>query len=101
MDAQGNIITSVKNQSPRRMLRQESPRRFVRKSYPAEDEFAFGTRGEDRQPIVAAYTTVPKFDLVVDDKTVQRIMGPDPIPQIDIEYGEIQNELQKKLVEEI
>ena len=28
-------------------------------------------------------------------------MGPDPIPQIDIEEDEIQNELQRKLVEEI
>jgi hypothetical protein len=28
-------------------------------------------------------------------------MGPDPVPCIDIEEDEIQNELQRKLVEEI
>lgn len=54
MDAQGNIITSVKNQSPRRMLRQDSPRRFVRKSYPVEEEYAFGPN----RPMVEGYTTV-------------------------------------------
>ena len=33
------------------------------------------------------------YDLVIPDKTVDKIMGPDPIPSIDIEYDEIQNEL--------
>jgi hypothetical protein len=39
--------------------------------------------------------------MAISDETVQRIMGPEPIPQLDIEYSEIQNELQKKMVEEI
>lgn len=34
-----------------------------------------------------------RFDLVIPSKTVDRIMGPEPIPQIDIERNEIQNEL--------
>lgn len=109
----------MKNPSPRRPnnLRQQSPRRYVRKSFVApEDEFggyglgetkgyAIGEReakGFGGRPMVEGYSTsIQKFDLLVDDKTVDRIMGPDPIPVIDIEYSEIQNELQKKLVEEI
>ena len=42
-----------------------------------------------------------KSDLVIPDKTVQKIMGPEPIPQLDIAIDEIQNELQRKMVEEI
>lgn len=34
-----------------------------------------------------------RYDLVLPDRTVDKIMGPDPIPSIDIEYDEIQNEL--------
>jgi|TARA_B110000305_G_C18899070_1_gene385536 hypothetical protein len=84
-------ITQTKNPSPRRAgsnnLRQQSPRRYVRKSFVApEDEFGgYGVR-----PMVEGYSTsIQKFDLLVDDKTVDRIMGPDPIPVIDIEYSEI------------
>ena len=40
-------------------------------------------------------------ELLISDKTVQMIMGPDPIPSLDIEMSEIQNELQRKMVEEI
>jgi hypothetical protein len=29
------------------------------------------------------------FDLVIPEKTVQKIMGPEPIPAIDIEFEEI------------
>lgn len=39
--------------------------------------------------------------MVLPDRVVNKLMGPDPIPQIDIEEEEIQNELQKKLVDEI
>jgi len=39
--------------------------------------------------------------MVISDETVNRIMGPEPIPQLDIEMSEIQNELQKKMAEEI
>jgi len=41
------------------------------------------------------------MDLVIPEKTVDKIMGPDPVPSIDIEINEIQNELQRKLVEEV
>jgi hypothetical protein len=34
-----------------------------------------------------------KLDMAISDETVQRIMGPEPIPQLDIEIPEIQNEL--------
>jgi hypothetical protein len=39
--------------------------------------------------------------LVLPERIVDQLMGPEPVPQIDIEEDEIQNELQKKLVEEI
>lgn len=42
-----------------------------------------------------------KLDMAISDETVERIMGPDPTPQLDIEVPEIQNELQKKMVDEI
>jgi hypothetical protein len=42
-----------------------------------------------------------KSDLVIPDKTVEKIMGPEPIPRLDIAIDEIQNELQRKMVEEI
>jgi len=35
------------------------------------------------------------------DATVEKIMGLEPIPSLDIEMDEIQNELQKKMVQEI
>jgi len=41
------------------------------------------------------------MELVISDETVEKIMGPEPIPQLDIEMPEIQNELQRKMVEEI
>jgi len=96
----------MKNPSPRRALRQQSPRRFVRKSFVAPEDEILGGYDRERErersrPMVDGYTSVQKYDLLVDDKTVDRIMGPDPMPIVDIEYNEIQNELQKKLVEEI
>ena len=42
-----------------------------------------------------------RLDLIVSDKTVDKMMGPEPIPSLDIEMSEIQNELQRKMVEEI
>lgn len=33
------------------------------------------------------------MELVISDNTVHKIMGPDPIPTLDIEYSEITNEL--------
>ena len=33
------------------------------------------------------------YDLVIPDKTVDKIMGPDPVPMISIEMEEIQNDL--------
>jgi len=41
------------------------------------------------------------MELVISDNTVRKIMGPDPIPTLDIEVSEIQNELQAKMVDEI
>ena len=41
------------------------------------------------------------MELVISDNTVHKIMGPDPIPTLDIELSEIQNELQAKMVDEI
>jgi hypothetical protein len=40
-------------------------------------------------------------ELVIPEKIVDKIMGPEPVPSIDIEMNEIQNELQRKLVEEV
>ena len=42
-----------------------------------------------------------RLDLVITDKTVDKMMGPEPIPSLDIQMDEIQNELQRKMVEEI
>ena len=39
--------------------------------------------------------------MYIDDKTVEELMGPDPIPTLDIEMSEITNELQIKIIEEI
>ena len=39
--------------------------------------------------------------LILSDSTVQQLMGPEPIPTLDIAMDEIQNELQRKMVEEI
>ena len=39
--------------------------------------------------------------MLISDATVERIMGPEPLLTLDIEMNEIQNELQKKMVEEI
>ena len=41
------------------------------------------------------------MELVISDATVEKIMGGEPIPSLDIEMSEIQNELQRKMVEEI
>jgi hypothetical protein len=30
---------------------------------------------------------------LISDKTVEKIMGPEPVPSLDIEISEIQNEL--------
>ena len=40
-------------------------------------------------------------DLIISDMTVEKMMGPEPIPSLDIQMDEIQNELQRKMVEEI
>ena len=42
-----------------------------------------------------------RLDLVSCHRTVEKTMGPEPIPSLDIEMDEIQNELQRKMVEEI
>jgi len=42
-----------------------------------------------------------RMDLIVADRTVEKMMGPEPIPSLDIQMDEIQNELQRKMVEEI
>ena len=42
-----------------------------------------------------------RLDLTIAERTVEKIMGPEPVPSLDIEMDEIQNELQKKMVEEI
>jgi hypothetical protein len=40
-------------------------------------------------------------ELILSENTVQDLMGPEPVPSLDIEMDEIQNELQRKMVEEI
>ena len=42
-----------------------------------------------------------RLDLISADKTVEKFMGPEPVPSLDIEMEAIQNELQRKMVEEI
>ena len=42
-----------------------------------------------------------RMDLIAADHTCEKFMGPEPIPSLDIEYEAIQNELQRKMVEEI
>ena len=49
----------------------------------------------------ANYEEQGRAELMISDKTVQKIMGPQPIPHLEIEVDEIQNELQIKLVEEV
>jgi len=34
-----------------------------------------------------------RMDLIIADRTVEIMMGPEPIPSLDIEMDEIQNEL--------
>ena len=34
-------------------------------------------------------TTNARFDLIASDKTVERLMGPEPIPSLDIQMDEI------------
>ena len=46
-------------------------------------------------------TVNERLDLVIQEETVNKLMGPEPIPALDIAMEEIQNELQKKMVEEI
>ena len=41
------------------------------------------------------------MELVISDNKVHKIMVTDPIPTLDIELSEIQNELQAKMVDEI
>ncbi len=38
-------------------------------------------------------TVNERLDLVVQDNTVNKLMGPEPIPALDIAMDEIQNEL--------
>ena len=38
-------------------------------------------------------TVNERLDLVVQDSTVNKLMGPEPIPALDIAMDEIQNEL--------
>jgi len=62
--------------------RDVSPRRYTKKMVVAE------------QMVEPQYAvSSQRYDLVIPEKTVQKIMGPDPIPTIDIEFDEIQNEL--------
>jgi hypothetical protein len=42
-----------------------------------------------------------QLELLISDKTVEKIMGPEPVPTLDIEMPMIANELQRKMVEEI
>jgi hypothetical protein len=42
-----------------------------------------------------------RMDLIIADPSVSYIMGTEPIPSLDIQMDEIQNELQRKMVEEI
>lgn len=34
-----------------------------------------------------------RMDLTIAERTVERMMGPEPVPSLDIEMDEIQNEL--------
>lgn len=58
-----------------------------KKDYTYTDEI------EDPNRYYTNQGTSKKLDMVISDETVQRIMGPEPIPQLDIEMSEIQNEL--------
>ena len=42
-----------------------------------------------------------RMGLIMTDPHVDQVLGPDPIPSLDIQMDEIQNELQRKMVEEI
>jgi hypothetical protein len=46
-------------------------------------------------------STNQRMNLILADRTVEKIMGPEPVPSLDIQMDEIQNELQRKMVEEI
>lgn len=40
-------------------------------------------------------------DLIICDKTVETIMGPDPVVSLEIEMDAIEDKLQRKMVEEL
>ena len=42
-----------------------------------------------------------RIDLIQTNASVERILGNDPVPSLDVQIDEIQNELQRKMVEEI
>lgn len=46
-------------------------------------------------------TDEQRIDLVISDKTCDKLLGPEPIPSLDIDMDEIKNDLQRKLSEEI
>ena len=38
-------------------------------------------------------TVNQRLDLFISDKTVEKVMGPEPVPSLDIQMDDIQNEL--------
>ena len=53
------------------------------------------------QPPRRATLDEKNSELFISDKTVEKIMGPEPIPTLDIELALIENNLQRKMVEEV
>ena len=96
---EGPTTTMVgRDGSPVRMsMRDVSPRR----SYVQKKSQPVPVPVQEMYERETPYIGERRYDLVIPEKTVQKIMGPEPIPTIDIEFDEIQNELQKKLVDEI
>ena len=58
-------------------------------------------KSSNKKRLAGPESYINRADLIISDRTVEKIMGPDPIPQLDIEIDQIQNELQRKMVEEI
>ena len=82
-----------------RMNKQQTYKQISNKNSPPRQATSDPRMGQNEQkkPTISQ----PKLELLISDKTVEKIMGPEPIPTLDIEMNEIQNELQKKMVEEI
>lgn len=51
----------------------------------AEPACAHANQAQSKRRLAGPESYINRADLVISDRTVEKIMGPDPIPQLDIE----------------